>query len=213
VSDSTWDANKRHIIQYYQGLLNDHGPSTLVADATTIENQRIRYEVLAVMADYNGKSVLDVGCGLGWFAEYLSWKFVDVKYTGVDISPLLIEQAQKLYPHQQFMCADILEDELPQHDIVVCNGIFYLLQWTPYKYMFEIIRQGYEIAKEAVLFTSLNGHLAEGKLSMSAPDVPQNGEFWARPDLVLGFVMDLCPKVVLRADYLPQDFACSLRKI
>jgi len=206
VSDSTWDANKRHIIQYYQGLLNDHGPSTLVADATTIENQRIRYEVLAVMADYNGKSVLDVGCGLGWFAEYLSWKFVDVKYTGVDISPLLIEQAQKLYPHQQFMCADILEDELPQHDIVVCNGIFYLLQLTPYKYMFEIIRRGYEIVNEALLFTSLNGH--EMMTSVS-----HNGEFWARPDLVLGFVMDLCTKVVLRADYLPQDFACSLRKI
>ena len=206
MSDSTWDANKRHIIQYYQGLLNDHGPSTLVADATTIENQRIRYEVLAVMADYNGKSVLDVGCGLGWFAEYLSWKFVDVKYTGVDISPLLIEQAQKLYPHQQFMCADILEDELPQHDIVVCNGIFYLLQLTPYKYMFEIIRRGYEIVNEALLFTSLNGH--EMMTSVS-----HNGEFWARPDLVLGFVMDLCTKVVLRADYLPQDFACSLRKI
>ena len=189
-------------MQYYQGLLNDHGPSTLVADASTIENQRIRYEVLAEMADYNGKSVLDVGCGLGWFAEYLSWKFVDVKYTGIDISPSLIEQAQKLYPHQQFICADILEDELPQHDIVVCNGIFYLLQWTPYKYMFEIIRRGYDVAKEALLFTSLNGH-----------DVSDNGEFWARPDLVLGFVMDLCPKVVFRADYLAQDFACSLRKI
>ena len=202
MSDSTWTANKRHIVQYYQGLLNDHGPSTLVADASTIENQRIRYEVLAEMADYNGKSILDVGCGLGWFAEYLSWKFVNVKYTGVDISPLLIEQAQKLYPHQQFMCADIVEDQLPNHDIVVCNGIFYLLQWTPYKYMFDIIRRGYEIANEAVLFTSLNGH-----------DVSHKGEFWARPDLVLGFVMDLCPKVVLRADYLPQDFACVLRKI
>jgi len=190
-------------MQYYQGLLNDHGPSTLVADASTIENQRIRYEVLAEMADYNGKSVLDVGCGLGWFAEYLSWKFVDVKYMGVDISPSLIEQAQKLYPHQQFICADIVEDQLPNHDIVVCNGIFYLLQWTPYKYMFEIIRRGYEVAKEALLFTSLNGHHAHAS---------KNGEFWARPDLVLGFVMDLCPKVVFRADYLPQDFACSLRK-
>jgi len=59
---------------------------------------------------------------------------------------------------------------------------------------------------EALLFTSLNGH--EMMTSVS-----HNGEFWARPDLVLGFVMDLCTKVVLRADYLPQDFACSLRKI
>src|SRR3970282_2745477 len=96
VSDTTWDANQRHIVQYDQGLLNDHGPSTLVADASTIENQRIRYEVLTDMADYNGKSVLDVGCGLGWFAEYLSWTFVSVKYMGVDISPSLIAQAQKL---------------------------------------------------------------------------------------------------------------------
>ena len=33
-----------------------------------------------------------------------------------------------------------------------------------------------------------------------------------RPDLVLAFCMDLCPKVVLRADYLPQDFMIFLYK-
>ena len=96
---------------------------------------------------------------------------------------------------------DIMADAIEPHDIVICNGIFYLLQWQPYTYMFRLIRKAYSLAREAVAFNCLNGQYAS-----------KNGEFWARPDLVLAFAMVLCPKVVLRADYLPQDFTLFLYK-
>ncbi len=47
--------------------------------------------------------VLDVGCGPGTVTAYLSQRGLDV--SGVDLSPRMIEHAQRLHPEQQFAVA------------------------------------------------------------------------------------------------------------
>ena len=205
MSDKLWESNKRSIVEYYDGLLDQHGATSKVADASSEETQKARYRVLSQLCNYDDGSVLDIGCGLGWFGDYLCYYFDHVKYTGLDLSEKMIRQAEETYRRQkhEFICGDILSHgfSIEPHDIVICNGIFYKLQWQPYSYMFRLIRKAYSLANEAVAFNCLNGH----KQSW-------NGEFWARPDLVLAFAMDLCPRVILRADYLPQDFTVFLYK-
>jgi len=205
--NSSWEAHKRRVCAYYEDLLHKHGPTVQVADASTNANQQARYRVLTETLDLDG-SVLDVGCGLGWFANF-EWGYT--KYLGIDLSERIIGVARELnpnmagsthwYPEIKFEVIDIMTDPVEPHDVVIGNGIFYILQDEPYKYMFAMIRKMYAIANEAVAFNCLNemrGHI--------------DGEFWARPDVVLAFCMELCPKVVLRADYLPQDFTVFLYK-
>lgn len=53
-----------------------------------------------------GTSFLDIGCALGGMFEILGSMLPGVNYTGVDISPNLIAEANKLHPREKFMVYD-----------------------------------------------------------------------------------------------------------
>ena len=57
--------------------------------------------------------VLDLGCGVGQFYEFLKDK--DIEYRGVDISENLIEIAQKKYKQASFQVADALNLPFPDN--------------------------------------------------------------------------------------------------
>lgn len=197
--DKAWQKHKQYVCQYYDALLDKHGPTIDVADLGNKDGYLRRYEVLSEVCDFTGKSVLDVGCGLGSFCDYLYMGFYGVRYTGVDLSERMIEAARKKHPGGTFIVVDIFERSIMQrHDIVIGNGIFYLLKERQCEYMMKLVEKMYESAKEAVAFNCL---------SRGA-----KGEFWAKPYQVLREVMAFCPKVTLRADYLPNDFTVYMYK-
>jgi len=53
-----------------------------------------------------GKYVLDIGCGTGFFVDYYSRKGAK-KITGVDITKVSILKLREKYPHYNFLVADI----------------------------------------------------------------------------------------------------------
>jgi len=57
------------------------------------------------LAGGRGKQVLELGCGRGDHAHYLSKLGLDV--TAVDLSPVGIEEATKAYPDPRFIAADV----------------------------------------------------------------------------------------------------------
>lgn len=61
---------------------------------------------------HHGESVIDIGCGNGRFVE--SFKKRGITYTGTDISQELLAQAQKKYPHEHFVQANM--EHLPFPD-------------------------------------------------------------------------------------------------
>lgn len=73
-------------------------------------------------------SVLDLGCGNGVLLTSLP---DSINYLGIDISPVLISEAQKLHPHQRFLVADITDtktwQDLPQFDQIVALSVFHHL--------------------------------------------------------------------------------------
>lgn len=59
---------------------------------------------------YHCKSVLDIGCGTGDFANLFSQE----EYLGIDLNPTYIKYAKQKYPHR-FICDDILTHSFNGH--------------------------------------------------------------------------------------------------
>lgn len=60
-----------------------------------------------LIADLRFSSVLEVGCGFGRIGQGIIERWPTVKYTGLDLSPDLVEAARKRLPGQELICADL----------------------------------------------------------------------------------------------------------
>lgn len=191
------------IAAFFDGLVEEHGTSYLASDYGSERSRQRRFDVIAGLGDFSGRRVLDVGCGLASFADYLAERFAGVEYVGIDLSPRTIEQARELRPHLDLRVANALDlDE--RFDLVTANGIFYLLGDEAPALMRRIVEHVWELAGEAVAFSSL---------STWAPGHSRNeGEFHADPLATLAWCRELTPHVALRHDYLPHDFTIYLRR-
>ena len=77
---------------------------------------------------YPFQDLLDVGCGTGPMIELLVKEFPDGNYTGIDLTPRMIEVAQaKKLPHTKFLVGD--SENLPfkenTFDVVICTNSFH----------------------------------------------------------------------------------------
>ena len=72
-------------------------------------------------------TLLDFGCGLAHFYEYISNRQVNnIRYTGVDLSNKYLSAARSKHPNVEFCNLDVREDDslLPNYDYIVMNGLF-----------------------------------------------------------------------------------------
>lgn len=84
--------------------------------------------VLAELQQVPFRTLLDVGCGTGPMIELLLKSFPDREYTGIDLTPRMIEVARaKQLPHTTFLVGD--SENLPfagnSFDAVVCTNSFH----------------------------------------------------------------------------------------
>ncbi|GAA3712548.1 hypothetical protein GCM10022421_19840 [Oceanisphaera sediminis] len=66
-------------------------------------------EVVEFIKKQNIKSVLDIGCGPGQFAQYISREIPDLNYIGIDYSQVAIDKAKNKNPSIDFYTLDIME--------------------------------------------------------------------------------------------------------
>lgn len=192
-----------HIAQYYEDLIRKYGHDPRACDYGLVESQAIKFRVLSEATDLSGKSILDVGCGFADYFRYLSKNFDNIKYVGVDITPGMIAEAQKLAPTIDLRCANILDwDSKELFDVITANGIFYLIKDDPKKKMQDIIQAMFERAKLVVSFNSLSSWAVDC----------EEGEFYADPIETFAFCKTLTPWVSLRHDYHSRDFTIYMYK-
>lgn len=103
------------------------------------------------LADHDLKSAVDVGCGIGFFSNYLSSR--GLKVVGVDAREENIAEAVSRYPGVEFIHGDAEDSsiqKLGQFDLVVCFGLLYHLE-NP----FRVVRNLCALTKQILIIESM----------------------------------------------------------
>ena len=204
--DSTRARDDARNIDIYTSLAARYGHDVRALDWASRESQEQRFRVLAGVGDLNGRAVLDVGCGLGDFAAWCARQSIAPDYTGIDITPRMVELAQECLPAQTFRTADLFSLPLPPEgrawDYVVASGIFAKRQENPEGYLRDAVARMFALSKAATAFNVLS----------TWATATEGSEYHADPVRTLDYCRTLTPWAVLRHDYHPRDFTVYLYK-
>ncbi|MBC8202713.1 MAG: class I SAM-dependent methyltransferase [Planctomycetes bacterium] len=115
-----------HYLQPYQEAVNNYGGTF---DATlwhSKEGQIKRFDVFSSFVNFENCSILDVGCGIGDFAQYLVEKQINFSsFHGIDAMQEMIGTAiDRSIENATFSVVDVVKtlDDLPTTDWITCSG-------------------------------------------------------------------------------------------
>ena len=113
---------KQKIIEYEDAIKrNGDAPQGLLWSSAF--TQELRFKQLIQDFDINNKSILDVGCGFGDIIPHLDKLSNTYKYIGVDMTPTMINIAEKNHPNHKFILRDYFENPFKQSfDIILSSG-------------------------------------------------------------------------------------------
>ena len=187
----------------YRVLWEAHGDSSRTLDWGSDASQQRRFAVLAEGLPLAGCRLLDVGCGLGHFADWLDERGIALDYTGLDLTPELVAHAERRRRGRRFITGSVVDPAvLPgaRFDVVVASGLFATYPGGGTPWMRHVITRMWHWTDTALAFNSLSTWA-----SVSDPT-----EFHADPAEVLHFCGTLSHRVRLRHDYHPRDFTVQL---
>jgi SAM-dependent methyltransferase len=201
----TWEEDDQRNVQLYTSLAEKFGPGVRALNWSSEKSQQLRFEILNQVGRLHMASVLDVGCGLGDFLDWVQAAGIKINYTGLDLTPRMIEIARTRFPGKAFILGSLFDarEQLEgSYDFVLASGIFYLRKNSPWKFLTRTVALMFRLCKQAVAFNSL---------SAWAPK-KEGQEYYPDPLLTAAYCHTLTPWVVLRHDYHPGDFTIYMYK-
>lgn len=163
--------------------------------------QRMRFEAFVLFHDLNHKSILDVGCGVGDLWEHLVRREIVCDYLGVDISQEMVNRSQERFPSAHFECHNILEWEPPHSfDYVAAIAIHNVKIRGGRELLEAMTRRQFQLCRVATYLSLLTNRYQGFADHIQA---------WP-PEEVLAMALSITPYVVIRHDYLPNDFGVTL---
>ena len=199
------DDKKARTIERYRAQLQMHGNNYRALDWGSREGQLLRFQILCEIGNLAGSRVLDVGCGLGDLAAWLEERNLSVDYTGLELTPELLAEAERLHPSRRFIQGSVLDPDVlagESFDYVFASGIFYSYPEDGDAWLEAAVTQMWQWARIGLAFNTLSVWAEH----------PEPGEYYADPARVLTFCHRLSPWVALRHDYHPRDFSIYMRR-
>ena len=191
---------------HYRQLLAEHGDSFKALNWGSEAGQLLRFEILAGVGDLRGSAVLDVGCGLAHFADWLERRGIGVDYTGLDLVPALLEAAATRRPDLRLVQGSILDSDVLQgerFDYVFASGVFATYEAGAESVLRASVARMWELARKGVAFNALSAQASDR----------EPGEYHADPVAVLAFCRTLAPRAQLIEGYHPRDFTIHLPRV
>ncbi len=190
---------------YWNKNAEKYGDSPKAFDWGSRTSQVKRFEVLCdILPRSKPFSVLDVGCGLGDLQNLMAkWGLQFTTYTGVDISPKMIELARKKYPGVNFVTHDMATSLNWVYDYVLLSGTLNKRiadTAEQYAWAYQVLKESWAVAEKGMAFNMLSTYADH-----TAPD-----DFQYQPSKILEFCMGLSRWVKLDHTYMPHDFTVYL---
>ena len=196
----------KEIYRHYESKFEAFGPNAKGMDWPDEADLVRRFEVMlrpsVEFSQVYGvpPRILDLGCGVGLFYDFLQDRredFADL-YRGIDISPLMIDAAKALRPAASFQCVDILDhtDFIQSCDVVFMNGVLTekisLSQKEMTDFATSLISRAWELSEYALCFNVMSKHV----------DWEREDLFhWSFDELYQFLKEKISPHVVIRSDY------------
>lgn len=201
------DEDKRRVIASYEDRLTRHGIDVATLNSGGNAKQRIRHSVHAGLFDLAGKHVLDVGCGIGMFYEFLRGNGIEIaSYTGIDIVEPFVESNRERFPEARFEIVDIFRDPLDgfETDVVFMSQVFNnkYVEADNERIAEEAIRRFFGIARTGLAIDFITSYV----------DYREDSLHYFAPETMLTFAKGLTRTVALRHDYFPFEFTLALYK-
>lgn len=211
------DKQRQRIIKRHQHAIQERGYQ---ATALFWSSQSVQEKRFDVLMDYirfhsepeTGKSItlLDVGCGFGDLSAYLKTAGFQVAYTGIDVSPDMVQAGQFKHQDIRLLHGELFDFDWAEasFDWVVCSGAMNEVV-DPHglegEYAQAMIQKMYTLSRKGVVFNLLN---AAHEWTNSRSDL-QSFE----PQAIMDFCEKFATQVSVRQDYLPNDFTVCLTKM
>lgn len=168
-SRSTAPKKYIEIVEHYEACLAKYGDTHLGVDWPKVEDAVTRYRVMLEVIRQPRPLVvrlLDFGCGASHLYEHIvATGAGGIEYIGSDLSPKFVELSIKKFPHNRYICADILEDPeaIPTCDYVVMNGVFTEKRGLPFDemlgYFERVITAVFAKAQIGLAFNAMSKHV------------------------------------------------------
>lgn len=188
----------------YQKTFLKYGPTFKALQWKDEKAAFLRYENLIKDLEFEGKKIVDVGCGFGDIILFIRKKAKNFRYIGIDIVPEFIKEAKKRYPEGEFIVGDY-HRKIKKADIILCSGVLNRKSKNPYRERFKEIEFLFSFAQKALAFNMAG--------SFPQPEnLPHLKVYYADALKILRFCLGLSGKVVFRSDYHPKDFTITIFK-
>jgi trans-aconitate methyltransferase len=186
---------------FWEGRARSRLPDLEKLQWTHRRTQRLRFESFLRDHDLAGKTVLDIGCGLGDFYAHLRQRGIDAEYVGYDISAAMIQQCRARFPDQHFESGDFLSYQpASRFDYAVAFGIHNIRVPGARAILEQVTRHQFALSSIAAHVSILTDRYAS-----FAPHV----QSWPMEE-ILSMALAMSPYVTLHHDYLESDFSVTL---
>ena len=196
-------ADSTAIFNYHQRMIEVHGRDSSYALGWKDRNsQQVRFKALSGIADLSNHTILDAGCGYGDLLPCLSGIYKEIKYTGIEQIPALIDEANKRYGHLtnvRFIPGNFTTMDLPVSDYVFASGSLNYRS-ADADFIYKAIDKLYAACHIGFAFNLLSQIIPNGLIV--AYD----------PEQIIRFCESVCPSVKLVGGYDPHDFTIYMYK-
>jgi SAM-dependent methyltransferase len=200
------DAGDREaIVRRYSDRLSEYGIDLRTLNVGPQEKYRTQHAVHASIGDLTGKVLLDVGCGLAHYYEFLRAQGTPVRYIGYDIVPPFIEMDRERFPEATFDVRDVTSEDIAhQPDYVVMCQVFNnrYQEADNTEVVQAVLRKTFEAARIGVSIDMLSSYVTYREPNLA----------YFSPDEMFRFAKGLTRFVRLRHDYAPFHFTLFLYK-
>lgn len=182
------------VIEHYSRLYAKYGDDPRAVQLSDGATQRRRFAALCeIVRGGSDVSILDVGCGLGHLAEFLTETGFTGSYTGIDIVQDFVSACRKKLPQHEFDLWDISAQPFPRKfEYVLASGIFNNQRMDALDFLQRSVKNMYDSCLTATAFNFMSTYVDYFDAELA----------YFEPERLFSFCkQELSPLVTLRNDY------------